>query len=145
MSATEATGTGMGAYYMDSSALVKLVVAEEESDALIRWIDDQSARVLSSDLARTELLRAARRMPSAIVLQTRAVLDSLTLLSLASSTFEAAGRLDPTAMRSLDAIHVAAAIELGDDLDGLVTYDDRMAEAAAAQGIRVLAPGRAGR
>ena len=52
-----------------------------------------------------------------------------------------AGRLDPTTLRSLDALHLAAALDLGDDLDGLVTYDDRLAEAAALNGVPVTTPG----
>jgi predicted nucleic acid-binding protein len=54
--------------------------------------------------------------------------------------FEGAGRLEPSGLRSLDAIHLAAALDLGDDLEGLVTYDDRLAEAAVSNGVAVVAP-----
>jgi uncharacterized protein len=57
-----------------------------------------------------------------------------------SSMFEEAGRLDPTLMRSLDAVHLAAALALGDDLEGLVTYDERLAAAAGLNGVAVVAP-----
>jgi predicted nucleic acid-binding protein len=70
----------------------------------------------------------------------REILNSLTLLSISTPIFEQAGRLEPAAMRSLDALHLAVALELGDDLEGLVTYDDRLAEAARLQGIRVEGP-----
>ena len=129
------------AHYVDTSALVKLVVAEAGSAALRRWIDVAAPDLVSSDLARTELLRAVRRGAPERVLQARAVLDSLTILTLAAATFETAARLDPLALRTLDAVHLASALELGDDLDGIVTYDDRMAEAARGNGVAVVAPG----
>ena len=128
------------AYYADTSALVKLVVAEAETPALMAWIREEGAALLSCDLARTELLRAVRRVAIDRVVQARAVLDSVTLLTISTSTFEAAGQLDPTILRMLDALHVAAALELGDDLSGFVTYDARMAEAARTHGIAVVAP-----
>jgi predicted nucleic acid-binding protein len=67
-------------------------------------------------------------------------LDAVTLVHVTPAVFEDAGRLDPTGMRSLDAIHLAAALDLGDDLEGLITYDDRLAEAAVSNGVAVLAP-----
>lgn len=128
------------AHYLDTSALVKLVVAEPESAALRAWLSEADRDPAACDLARTELLRAVRRSAPDRVLQARAVLDSLTLTEVTTSIFEEAGRLDPTGLRSLDAIHLAAALDLGDDLDGLITYDDRLAEAAQLNGIRVTAP-----
>ena len=129
------------AHYVDTSALVKLVVAESESAALRRWIESSASDLVSSDLARTELLRAVRSAAPERVLQARAVLDSLTILTLAAATFETAARPDPPALRTLDAVHLASALELGDDLDGIVTYDERMAEAARGNGVVVVAPG----
>ena len=70
------------AHYVDTSALVKLVVAEAGSAALRRWIDVAAPDLVSSDLARTELLRAVRSAAPERVLQARAVLDSLTILTL---------------------------------------------------------------
>jgi predicted nucleic acid-binding protein len=128
------------AHYLDTSALTKLVVAEAESTALRAWLRTDREPV-SCDLARTELLRAVRRSAPDRLLQARAVLDSLTLIEVTTSIFEQASRLDPTALRSLDAIHLAAAFDLGDDLDSMVTYDDRLAEAANLNGIPVTAPG----
>lgn len=128
------------AHYLDTSALVKLVVAEPQTAALRGWLGQANRDPVSCDLARTELLRAVRRAAPDRVLQARAVLDSITLTAVTTSLFEEAGRLDPTALRSLDALHLAAALDLGDDLDGLVTYDDRLAEAARSNGIAVTAP-----
>jgi predicted nucleic acid-binding protein len=128
------------AHYLDTSALAKLVVAEPESAALRTWLREADRQPVSSDLARTELLRAVRRIAPKRVLQARAVLDAITLTEVTTSLFEEAGRLDPAALRSLDAIHLAAALDLGDDLDGLVTYDERLGEAARLNGITVLAP-----
>ena len=128
------------AHYLDTSALVRLVVAEPETAALRMWLSEVNRDPVASNLARTELLRAVRGAAPDRVLQARAVLDSITLTDLTTSLFEQAGRLDPTALRSLDAIHLAAALDLGDDLEGLVTYDDRLAEAARSNGIAVTAP-----
>lgn len=73
-------------------------------------------------------------------MQARAVLDSITLIDVSTRLFEDAGRVDPISLRSLDAIHLASALDLGDDLDGLVTYDERQAEAARDSGVTVIAP-----
>ena len=129
------------AYYLDTSAAVKLVVAEAGSAALRSWLNDRPDEIVSSDPLRTELLRATRRGAPEQMHRARTVLDSIVLLSLPSSTFERAADLDPETLRSLDALHLAAALELGDELDGILTYDDRLAAAARARGIRVVAPG----
>ena len=129
------------AHYLDTSALVKLVVAEPETAALRTWMNAADRVPVASNLVRTELLRAVRRVAPDRVLQARAVLDSITLVQVTTPLFEMAGRLDPTTLRSLDALHLAAALDLGDDLDGLVTYDDRLAEAAELNGVPVVTPG----
>jgi len=126
-------------HYLDTSALTKLVVAEAESKALRAWLTTDREPV-ACDLARTELIRAVRRSAPDRLLHARAVLDSLTLIDVTTSIFEQASRLDPPALRSLDAIHLAAALDLGDDLDSMVTYDDRLAEAANLNGVPVTAP-----
>ena len=128
------------AFYLDTAALVKLVVAEQETAALRAWLGETDRDPVSCDLVRTELMRAVRRAAPDRVVQARAVLDALTLLEVTTAVFEEAGRLDPAVVRSLDAIHLAAALSLGDDLEGLVTYDERLAEAARANGVAVVAP-----
>ncbi|MBN9327088.1 MAG: VapC toxin family PIN domain ribonuclease [Cellulomonas sp. 73-145] len=128
------------AFYLDTAALVKLVVAEQETAALRDWLGEADRDPVSCDLARTELMRAVRRSAPDRVVQARAVLDALTLLEVTTAVFEEAGRLDPAVVRSLDAIHLAAALSLGDDLEGLVTYDERLADAARGNGVAVVAP-----
>jgi predicted nucleic acid-binding protein len=128
------------AYYLDTSAAVKLVVAEPDTVALTAWLAGHDRDVVSSDLLRTELLRATRRGAPHAMPRARAVLDSLTLLTMPASTFERAADLDPGLLRSLDALHLAAALELGDDLNALVTYADRLAAAAHFHAMNVIAP-----
>ncbi len=128
------------AHYVDTSALVKLVIDEPETGALQRWFANSDRNPVASDLARTELIRAVRRAAPDQVVRAREVLDALTLLEVTTEVFESAGRLDPSILRTLDAIHLAVALDLGDDLEALVTYDDRLAHAARAHGIPVLAP-----
>lgn len=128
------------AYYLDTSAAVKLVVAEAGSAALTRWLRRRSGDVVSSDLLRTELLRVTRRGAPQQMQQARMILDAVALFALTSTTFERAALVDPLELRSLDSIHLAAALELGADLEGIVTYDQRLGDAAIANGTTVIAP-----
>ncbi|TDC51071.1 PIN domain-containing protein [Jiangella ureilytica] len=128
------------AHDLDTSALVKLVVAEDGTEALHAWLQEEDRTPVSSDLTRTELLRAVRRAAPDRVVQARAVLDSITLVQLSTATVEEAGRLGPELVRTLDALHLAAALELGHDLDTIVTYDERLADAANDNGVPVTAP-----
>lgn len=128
------------AHYLDTSALVKLVVAEAETGALQAWLAEAERQPVSCDLARAELLRAVRRGAPDRVGRAREVLDGLVLAEVATATYEEAGRLEPTGLRTLDAVHLAAALDLGDDLEGLVTYDERLATAARSHGVPVVAP-----
>jgi uncharacterized protein len=130
--------------YFDTSALVKLVAAEDETEALRAWIAERGdVRSVTCDLARTELMRAVRRIDADLLARVREVLDDLTIVGVPAELFTAAGRLEPATMRSLDAIHLAAALDLGDDLDVLVAYDERLAGAAKSHGIEVAHPGLA--
>ena len=128
---------------MDTAALVKLVVIEPETPALHAWATEPGHVLVTSDLARTELMCAARRVAPGLAVDVRQVLDALTLLKVTTAVFEAAGRLDPEALRTLDAVHLAAALALGDDLQAVVTYDERLADACRLNGVPVLAPGGA--
>lgn len=126
------------AFYIDSSAVLKLVMWEAESAALIEWTSGRA--VIASDLVRTETLRAARRHSVEAVGQARHVLSSFVMLGLSSEVCERAAELDPLVLRSLDAIHLACALQLAHELDGIVTYDDRLAEASTLLGVPVVAP-----
>jgi predicted nucleic acid-binding protein len=128
------------AVYLDTSAASKLVVRETETPALRRWIRNRTDEVVSSDIMRTELTRATRRVAPGALAQARAVLESVTLIDVSSSILERAALLEPLAMRSLDAIHLATAVDLGDDIDVIVTYDHRLSEAARTLGFVVAAP-----
>ena len=128
------------AHYLDTSALVKLVVPEPETEALREWLAPHPQPPVSCDLARTELLRAVGRAAPDRVVMARLVLDSLVLMGVTPAIFEAAGRLDTAGLPSLDAVHLAAALDLGDDLDGIVTYDERLGEAARSYGLQVSSP-----
>ena len=127
-------------YYLDSSAIVKLVVDEDCSQALESWLTS-GVTAVTSLLARTEVLRAVRRCAPAIETQTRAVLAALNTARLRPEEYEVATILPPVEMRSLDALHLAAALTLRPELDGLVTYDARLAAAADTLGVTVIAPG----
>ena len=128
------------AFYVDTSALVKLVIAESETAAFRAWLAGADRDPVVCDLVRTELMRAVRRVVPEKALLAREVLDSVTLIEVTTAVFAEAGRLDPPTLRSLDAIHLAAALDLGDDLEGLVTYDERLADAAMANGVAVVTP-----
>ena len=128
------------AYYIDTSALVKLVVAEAETEALQRWLNQSERHPVACDLVRTELMRAVRRVAPDRTRRARLVLDTLTLTQVTPSVFEQAGRLDPAELRTLDAVHLSAALGLGDDLDGIVSYDDRLNAAANQVGVAVFSP-----
>jgi predicted nucleic acid-binding protein len=125
--------------YVDSSAIVKLVVREPESAALATYLRRKTG--VSSALARVEVERACRIASREAGERAIEVLRRFDLLRLSERVLSAAGSLEPSELRSLDAIHLATAAQLGASLTAVVTYDVRMAEAARAQGIRVVAPG----
>lgn len=125
--------------YLDSSALVKLVIAEPESGALRRYLRREPERA-SCALARVEVLRAVRTQGPAATTRARRLLQRLSLVRIDDALLEAAAALEPEALRSLDAIHLAAAQLFGDELTAVVTYDGRMAAAANLLDLRVDAP-----
>ena len=126
------------ACYLDASALVKLVVPEPESTALTRHLQGRSL-LSSCAIARVEVVRAVAPHGAAPVLTARTLLDQIDLVQLDDELLDLAAELAGP-LRSLDAVHVAAALELGDELEALVTYDAQMARAAQALGLPVVAP-----
>lgn len=127
------------ATYLDSSAIVKLAVEEPESTVLRSYLRRRNPLV-SSALARTEVLRALLLEGEAGVARGRAVLGRIDLIRINDRILNAAGVLLPPELRSLDAIHIASAQLLGGDLGQLVTYDDRMLAAARDLGITTVSP-----
>jgi len=125
--------------YLDSSALVKLVIAEPESSALRRYLGEEPERA-SCALARVEVLRAVREHGSRAVTRARRLLQRLNLVQIDEELLEVAAALDPRVLRSLDAIHLAAAQLFGGELTAIVTYDRRMAAAAALVDLAVTSP-----
>jgi predicted nucleic acid-binding protein len=124
--------------YVDASALVKLVVEEPGSDAMLRWYVE-SERIVTSRVGVVETSRATRRRqlePQRL----RQVIASIAVIEFDAVIGDRAAALPPSTMKTLDAIHVATALELGSTLDAFVTYDERLAEAARAAGLPVVAP-----
>lgn len=127
------------ATYLDSSAIVKLVVSERESAMLRRYLRRRRPLV-SSALARTEVGRALLPLGADAVRRGGAVLARLDLVRVSDGLLAVAAGLPPAELRSLDAIHLATAQQLGGSLDRLITYDQRMSAAAHALGWTVMAP-----
>ena len=125
--------------YLDSSAIVKLVVEEPESSALRRFLRRRKPLVTSA-LARTEVARALLPLGPAALQRGQDVLSRLELIRISDRVLGVAGSLLPAELRSLDAIHLATAQQLGADLARVVTYDERMGAAAESLGWAVAAP-----
>jgi predicted nucleic acid-binding protein len=124
--------------YLDSSALVKLVAQEPESDALRRMVGNFLGQA-SSELAVVEVGRRARKLGAAGEAQALRVLTDTELRAIDREVLELATKLDPLELRSLDAIHLATALSL-EPLDAFISYDLRLNEAARAAGLNVLSP-----
>jgi uncharacterized protein len=118
---------------------VKLAVAEPESVALRGYIRRRRNTVTSA-LARAEVARALLTLGPAAVQRGRDVLDRVEVIRLGDHILASAGGLLPGELRTLDAIHLATAGEIGVDLGRIVTYDRRMADAAKVMGFTVVAP-----
>lgn len=131
----------MSCWYLDTSAALKLVLAEQESEALIEAITKEVPTLVACYLLETEMRRAAHRSPDLSQRQVTDLLDRIDLFEVTPTVFLQAGLLPGEHLRSLDAVHLASAIAIV--VDCLVTYDVRMAEAARAAGLVVIAPGRA--
>ena len=131
----------MSLVYLDSSALVKLIVREPESTALAEFLQGHSERVASA-LSLTEVPRALGRAGFGAAERRRAreILTRVALVDVDRRTLAAAAALDLPTLRTLDAIHLATALTLREDLAALVTYDRRLAAAAKRADIEALAP-----
>ena len=127
--------------YIDSSAVLKLAIRESETAALETYVSACDGLV-SSRVAVLECRRAARRASRARVLQAvDDVLDAIYLIDITHAILDDAARADPPLLRSLDAIHLATALAIGDEPVEVITYDQRFADAARANGLTVVQPG----
>jgi predicted nucleic acid-binding protein len=132
-------------FYIDASALVKLVRAEPETTTLKAFL--AGADLVASELVLTEVPRAIRRAAAqdpglplqALIERCGELIDALALLPLDRSLLAAAGAFSEPALRALDAIHVAAALDLS-PIDAFVSYDQRQSAAARLAGLRTFAP-----
>lgn len=128
----------MSRWYLDTSAALKLLVDEEESDALAALIVSEQPDLVACYLLETELRRQAD-LHGVEQAEATALLHAVSLYEVPPSLFREAGLLHGERLRSLDALHLAAAVNIG--VDHVLTYDRRMGEAARTLGLPVLAPG----
>ncbi|MBF6620017.1 MAG: type II toxin-antitoxin system VapC family toxin [Patulibacter sp.] len=132
--------------YLDSSAILKLVFDEAESAALAEWFGPTGSTVppVSSELARIEVLRGCRRVDPRTLPAARTLLAGLDLIPISADVVDLATEIGDGLLRSLDAIHLASAAGMGDELTRFVTYDHRLAGAAVTEGLAVASPGVSG-
>jgi uncharacterized protein len=127
--------------YLDSAAVVKLVHAEPESQALRDWLDERAETGwISSVLVEIESFRALARHAPAAVARLHPVLDQIELIDLSARIRILAQTVQPATVRSLDAIHLGTALHARAMLTSFVTYDKRLLDAAVAAGLPALAP-----
>lgn len=131
--------------YLDTSALVKLLRREPDSDALLDWLDEREGTLLvTSVLAEVELPRALRRTEPELLSVVPGLLERLARHEIDATVRATAAAYDIPELSSLDAIHLATAqAALGDRLTAFVTYDRRLLDVAAARALPVAWPGRA--
>lgn len=129
--------------YLDSSAVMKLVRQEDETSALVDWLGLRPEHaVVTSELGRVEVLRAARRVGGPAVAEARAVVAGLDLIPLDRAVQDIACDLGDPLLRTLDALHLASALAIAEELTAFVAYDDGLTNAARNAGLMVTAPGR---
>lgn len=129
--------------YLDSAAVVKLVHAEAESQALRDWLGDRSSLGwVSSALVEVETVRALARHAPEAVGRLPLIFDLMVLVEISPEVRALAQRVMPPAVRTLDAIHLATALRMSDQLTSLVTYDRRLADAATVAGLTVDSPAK---
>lgn len=127
-------------WYLDTSAALKFFIDEPEADALEHAILASSPELFSSLLLETELRRAAARKNAIPQSDISEFLESIELVALTQAAFRLAGQLPGETLRSLDALHLTAALLGG--ATSIVTYDRRLQEAATEAGLATLAPGQ---
>ena len=126
--------------YLDASALVKLAAPEEETEAVLAFLAGHRSQA-TSVVALVEVRRVVARRPGVAPGRVDDVLGRTIVLGLEQRTIDAAATVGPATLRTLDAIHLASAVQLGEDLEAFVTFDRRLADAATALGMPVASPG----
>ena len=124
--------------YVDTSALTKLLVAEAESVAMRELA---GTPMITSALTAAELRRAVRRRAPSLAVEAEHVLDRLTTVAIDAQLLRAAGAVGPVELKTLDAIHLATALVVRDEITAFVAYDERLLDAARLAGIPTLSPG----
>jgi predicted nucleic acid-binding protein len=125
--------------YADSSALVKLVAPELESDSM-RAFADSPGQLFTSVIGATELRRAVRRTHPTRAGAAEELLNLISTIGLSKEIVRLASVLGPPSMRTLDAIHLATALTVSEQLDAFVAYDKQLIEAAETAGLTVISP-----
>ena len=118
---------------------MKLPLREAEHDALLVELADWDGYV-SSTLLAVEAIRACARYGRVHAVEARSFLEGLALLPIDDAVVDEAASLEPAGLRSLDALHLATALSIRDELGAFVTYDQRLAEAAGERGLNVVGP-----
>ncbi len=125
--------------YIDTSALLRVIFPDDTTPVLEEYLGRDpelvSSTLLQVEARRGTLRRAPRRLP-----QVDVVLREVEIVGIGDAVIESAGRLSDPHLRSLDAIHLATALLIGEDVEALLTYDDRLADAARAHGLAVVSP-----
>lgn len=129
--------------YLDTSAVAKLFVNEQETQDLRQWLADQpEPSLVSSALLGVELIRLLGLInPTMITAAESFLAADVDIVEITPPLLSDATRVPPPRLRTLDAIHLATALDLADSLNALLTYDKLLAEAARTAGLTVLAPG----
>ena len=128
--------------YADSSALLKLVIEEPESQALEEWLTQRTGTpIVSGELAKVEMIRAIRRIDPAALPVARAVLRQLDLVPVTSEVIDTGADVGHTRLRTLDAIHLASALSINVEPLAFLAYDHRLVDAAAEAGLEPVSPG----
>lgn len=130
----------MSLHYLDTSAALKLLAKEDHSAAFAAYYDNTDSSWVSSTLLRIEVTRTVARVMPAALADARDLLSAFDYVAIDDEMVEAAMAEPDRMLRSLDAIHLATARLLGEDLTALVTYDDRLSKAASDAGLTVLTP-----
>ena len=127
--------------YLDSSALVKLIVTEPESRALVRWLAERAdLAMVSSAIHRTEVPRAVWRAdPSGLPRSLRQV-RGVEKVAVTTAILDSASAIPPQSLPSMDAIHLASALSIRRDITAFVAYDKRLLDAAAQAGLATACP-----